>query len=121
HHRTRQERTERNNHMKVPYTHNCEMNQISVSDMLRSTICLKKSEVVESCQAHNLFPPKSTRHLIPSRPLGIGVPLLWLKNGNIEEAEAEFEKYLAAKRVRRLPEGSMVGSRRYMEEVFLFE
>jgi len=39
----------------------------------------------------------------------------------VEEAEAEFEKYLAAKRVRRLPEGSMVGSRRYMEEVFLFE
>src|SRR5213592_4017968 len=81
----------------------------------------KKNKVVESCQAHNLFPPKSTRHLIPSRPLGIGVPLLWLKNRNIEEAEAEFEKYLAAKRVRRLPEGSMVGSRRYMEEVFLFE
>ena len=111
----------RNNHMKIAYTDNGEMNQISGSDMLMSTICLKKSEVVESCQAHNLFPPKSTRHLIPSRPLGIGVSLLWLKNRNIEEAEAEFEKYLAAKRVRRLPEGSMVGSRRYMEEVFLFE
>ena len=111
----------RDNHMKIAYTDNGEMTQISGSDIMMSTICLKKSEVVESCLGHYLFPPKSTRHLIPSRPLGIGVPLGWLKNPNVEEAEAEFEKYLAAKRVRRLPEGSMVGSRRYMEEVFLFE
>ncbi|OLC60748.1 hypothetical protein AUH73_08985 [archaeon 13_1_40CM_4_53_4] len=115
------EQIARYNHMKIAYTDNGEMNQVSGSDILMSTICLKKSEVVESCLGHYLFPPKSTRHLIPSRPLGIGVPLGWLKNPNVEEAEAEFEKYLAAKRVRRLPEGSMVGSRRYMEEVFLFE
>ncbi len=115
------EQIARYNHMKIAYTDIGEMNQVSGSDILMSTICLKKSEVVESCLGHYLFPPKSTRHLIPSRPLGIGVPLGWLKNPNVEEAEAEFEKYLAAKRVRRLPEGSMVGSRRYMEEVFLFE
>ncbi len=105
------EQIARYNHMKIAYTDNGEMNQVSGSDILMSTICLKKSEVVESCLGHYLFPPKSTRHLIPSRPLGIGVPLGWLKNPNVEEAEAEFEKYLAAKRVRRLPEGSMVGSR----------
>jgi len=39
----------------------------------------------------------------------------------MKEAETEFEKHLRAMTVRRLPEGSMVGSRRYMEEVFLFE
>jgi L-serine kinase (ADP) len=109
------------NDMKIVYTDNGDMDQISKSNILMSTIRLEKSEVVESCLGHYLFPPKSTRHLIPSRPLGIGVPLSWLKNPNIEEAEAEFEKHLAARRVRRLPEGSMVGSRRYMEEVFLFE
>src|SRR5437867_11951313 len=97
--------------MKIAYTDNGQMNQISGSDMLMSTICLKKSEVVESCQSHNLFLPKSTRHLIPSRPLGIGVSLLCLKNRNIEEAEQVVVEYLAAKRVRHLPDGDMVGGR----------
>src|SRR5436189_6440667 len=98
--------------MKIAYTDNGEINQISGSDMLMSTICLKKSEVVESCQAHNLLPPKSTRHLSHSRPLGIGVALLWLKNRNMKEAEAEFDNCLAAKRVRRFAVGVLVRIRR---------
>src|SRR4029077_14163878 len=94
---------------------------VSPTSTLMSTIRLEKSEVVESCIKQKLFPTKSTRHLIPSIPLGTSVPLRWLKIANIEEAETEFEKHLTRMRVIKLPEGSVVGSRRYMEEVFLFE
>ena len=106
---------------KVTYTERKHRTELSTSTILMSTIRLEKQEVVDSCLKHELFPPKSTRHVIPSRPLGVTVPLQWLQDPNAKQAEKEFERHLARKRIRRLPEGSVVGSRRYMEEVFLFE
>ncbi|HYY92593.1 MAG TPA: hypothetical protein VE955_11465, partial [Candidatus Dormibacteraeota bacterium] len=111
----------RRNHSKVDYTDNADTKDLTEISVLMSTIRLEKEEVVDTCLKRLLFPPKSTRHLIPSRPLGVSVPLEWLKTNNIPAAEAKFEKHLATMSVRRLPEGSKVGSRRYMEEVFLFE
>jgi L-serine kinase (ADP) len=109
------------NNGTIAYTDKANIASLSASTLLMSTIRLEKNEVVDCCRRHLLFPPKSTRHLIPSRPLGTNVPLRWLKDLNVPEAEAEFEKHLSKMTVRRLPEGSTVGSRRYMEEVFLFE
>jgi L-serine kinase (ADP) len=115
------EQIARDNHAKIEYTDKNDAEDVSRISAVMSTIRLEKREVVETCIKQELFPPKSTRHLIPSRPLGTSVPLKWLKTANIEEAETEFEKHLTRMRVRKLPEGSVVGSRRYMEEVFLFE
>ena len=106
--------------LKIDYNDNEDTTNLSEAGFLMSTIRLEKSEVVSSCINHVLFPPKSTRHLIPSRPLGVNVPLSWLKSAT-NEAEAKFERHLSSKTVRRLQKGSRVGSRRYMEEVFLFE
>jgi L-serine kinase (ADP) len=106
---------------KITYADKSGPNDQSSSALLMSTIRLAKEEVVDGCMKHQLFPPKSTRHLIPSRPLGVTVPLQWLMETNIEEAEKKFEAHLSSMAIRRLPEGSIVGSRRYMEEVFLFE
>jgi L-serine kinase (ADP) len=106
---------------KIAYSDKADIKSLSPSTILMSTIRLEKSEVVDCCRRHLLFPPKSTRHLIPSRPLGTNVPLRWLRDLNVPEAETEFEKHLSKMKVRRLPAESTVGSRRYMEEVFLFE
>ena len=111
----------RNNHLKIGYTDSDDVSGLSRNSFLMSTIRVEKSEVIESCVSHSLFPPKSTRHLIPSRPLGLSFPLDWLKNKNHSEAESAFGKHVRSKYIRRLPEGSKVGSRRYLEEVFLFE
>jgi L-serine kinase (ADP) len=107
--------------LKIAYTDNDDTSDLTTSSFLMSTIQLRKEEVVESSQQHLLFPPKSTRHLIPSRPLGLGVPLRILKNTNLQEAESEFEQYIRSRKMTRKPQGSWIGSRRYMEEVFLFE
>jgi len=107
--------------LKITYTDNDDIKTLTGSSFLMSTIKLNKREVIESSQQRHPFPPKSTRHLIPSRPLGLGVSLRILNNPNVQEAEAEFEDHIRSKKITRKPEGSWIGSRRYMEEVFLFE
>ncbi|HEV2119414.1 MAG TPA: ParB N-terminal domain-containing protein [Candidatus Bathyarchaeia archaeon] len=89
--------------------------------LIMSTIRIEKKEVVETVEKGKLFPPKSTRHLVPSRPLGGGVPIDWLQVSDFSEAQSRYQKYIRSRKVKRLPEGSRVGSRRYLEEVFLFE
>jgi L-serine kinase (ADP) len=111
----------RNNHLKIGYTDSDDVKGLLRNSFLMSTIRVEKSEVIESCVNHTLFPPKSTRHLIPSRPLGLSFPLDWLRSKNYPEAESAFVKHIRSKHIKRLPEGSKVGSRRYLEEVFLFE
>ncbi len=111
----------RNSHLKIAYNDTDEFKELTEDSFMMSTIRVEKREVIESCMNHKLFPPKSTRHLIPSRPLGLAVPLEWLKNKNFAEAESSFVKHIRSKHVKRLPQGSKVGSRRYLEEVFLFE
>ncbi len=111
----------RNNHLKIAYTDNDDLKELLKNSFLMSTIRVEKSEVIESCLNHSLFPPKSTRHLIPSRPLGLAVPLELLRNKNYAEAESAFVQHIRSKHMRRLRGGSKVGSRRYLEEVFLFE
>ena len=115
------EQIARNNSLKIAYRDSAELKGSQDSSFVMSTIKIVKREVLESCQNRVLFPPKTTRHLIPSRPLGVGVPLAWLRDTEIGRAEATFLQHLRSKSVKRLPEGSWVGSRRYLEEVFLFE
>jgi hypothetical protein len=115
------EKIARNNDLKIAYTDNEDLKALLKNSFLMSTIRVEKSEVIESCVNHTLFPPKSTRHLIPSRPLSLAVPLDWLKSKNYADAESAFVKHIRSKHIKRLPEGAKVGSRRYLEEVFLFE
>lgn len=86
-----------------------------------STIAVEKSEVMEASNHHRVFPPKTTRHVIPSRPLGIGVSLSLLRESDLGEAQGKFLKHLHSKHLEHKPEGSWIGSRRYQEEVFTFE
>jgi len=94
---------------------------IDPESLVMSTIKIEKKEVVETVKKARLFPPKSTRHLVPSRPLGGGVPIDWLQGSDFSEAQSRYQKFIQSRKVKRLPEGSRVGSRRYLEEVFLFE
>ena len=89
--------------------------------LVLSTIAVNKLEVIEASSQRRVFPPKTTRHVIPSRPLGIGVSLALLGESDLGEAQQKFLKHLHSRRLVRKPEGSWVGSRRYQEEVFLFE
>lgn len=89
--------------------------------LVLSTIKLEKEEVVAVASSDQLYPPKSTRHLIPSRPLGTRVPIEWLALDEPKTAQAKLMDHLGRMKLTRIKEGSIVGSRKYEEEVFLFE
>jgi len=93
----------------------------SSNGFVLSTVCMEKQEILEVSSRHHVFPPKTTRHIIPSRPLGLAVPLAWLKETRPDRSQEKFLKHLRAKKMIRQPEGSWVGSRRYQEEIFVFE
>jgi len=105
----------------IAYQDNGDMKGGDPESLVMSTIKIEKSEVVDAVKKGKLFPPKSTRHLVPSRPLGGGVPIDWLQVSDFSEAQSRYQEYVQSRKVKRLPEGSRVGSRRYLEEVFLFE
>jgi hypothetical protein len=89
--------------------------------LILSTIKLEKEEVVAVASSGRLYPPKSTRHLIPSRPLGTRVPIEWLAIDKPQLAQAKLMDHLGKMKLRRAEKGSIVGSRKYEEEVFVFE
>ncbi len=68
----------------------------------------------------HLLPHKVTRHVMPSRPLGINAPLSLLSESSREEAERKLGEILSQRRVERKPPGSVVDGRRYQEELLLF-
>ncbi|HLC11315.1 MAG: hypothetical protein AUI93_07030 [Crenarchaeota archaeon 13_1_40CM_3_52_10] len=107
--------------VRITYQDNKDMEATDSESLVMSTIKIEKKEVVETVMKGKLFPPKSTRHLVPSRPLGGGVPVDWLRGSDFSEAQSRYQEYIQSRKVKRLPEGSRVGSRRYLEEVFLFE
>ena len=94
---------------------------IPEATLVLSTVKLEKDEVVDVASSGRLYPPKTTRHLIPSRPLGTRVPVEWLTLDKPEIAQAKLMDHLSKMKLRRIEEGSIVGSRKYEEEVFLFE
>jgi len=69
-----------------------------------------------------LLPHKVTRHIIPSRPLDIDVPLSLLMDRKIsrDEANDKLEELLAARKINRRPPGSVIDGRRYDEELLVF-
>lgn len=91
------------------------------SGFAMSTLRIEKHEITRSAQQSRLFPPKTTRHIIPSRPMGLDIPLMWLNKTDLTLAQTRFLEHLQSRKMTRKPEGSWIGSRRYQEEVFLFE
>lgn len=69
-----------------------------------------------------LLPHKVTRHVIPSRPMEIDVPLSLLTEPNISDqrADEKFDDLLERRRIERRPPGSFIDGRRYDEELIVF-
>jgi hypothetical protein len=88
---------------------------IGLPTFTKDTICKFALEGV-------LLPHKVTRHIIPSRPLAIDVPLDLLTDPEISchEADERLGKLLMSRKVDRRPPGSIVDGRRYDEELLVF-
>jgi hypothetical protein len=79
-----------------------------------------KADVVDSGLRRNLFPPKSTRHLIPARPVGVSFPLDWLteKELSVKEANRRLASLVAESRIVSMRPGSEYMGRIYEEPLY---
>ncbi len=82
----------------------------------------RKEEIRDFGLEGRLLPHKVTRHVIPSRPLAVDIPLTLLRNTAIscQEADGRLTELLARRRIDRKPPGSFVEGRRYDEELLVF-
>ncbi len=80
-----------------------------------------KSEVLEAALSEKVFAHKTTRHMVPMRPMGVNVPLAWL-TGNmlLDKVNAILAEHLSKRKSKRLPIGSIFEGRKYEEELLIF-
>ena len=91
-------------------------------DAVLMTPKVLKQDVLSIALSGQVFPHKTTRHIIPNRPLFLNVPLGLLRAGGPRQAlEEAFRELVASKRARCLPPGSVVDGRRYEEPIIILE
>ena len=85
-----------------------------------ATPVISKSEIVEMALSGRIFAPKSTRHIIPARPMAVNIPTDWLWGDlSLGETNRKVVDLLKSKRIERLPPGQVL-DRKYDEELFVF-
>ena len=69
-----------------------------------------------------LYPPKSTRHIIPSRPLYLNIPLSMLySQSDKEKASSLLMEHLSKGFFERKPPYTRIEDRVYTEDVLVFK
>ncbi len=82
---------------------------------------VRKAEVLEAASSGNVFAHKTTRHVMPARPVNVMVPLEWLTGDkSLEELNRALVGALSKRRLERLPRGAEFEGRRYDEELLIF-
>ena len=85
------------------------------------TPTVTKNEVVDTALAGKVFSQKTTRHIIPARPMNVNIPIVWLRgNMSLNEANTRLREHLTSKRIEKLPPGQIL-DRRYDEELYVFK
>jgi hypothetical protein len=95
----------------------------SIKNQIRPALIvpsLTKKEVVESALKRELFTPKTTRHVVPARPLFVNVPLAWLKDKDLKNATKRLIQHLEKKRIIEQNSGIVINGRRYEERAYIF-
>ena len=115
------------NGMKIEYIPCQSVHESKFCDELKGseaiiwTPQITKEMVVDAVKKKKRFAPKTTRHLIPARPLNVNVPTYWFKEDiSLEEINKKFLKLLERKNLRRFGPGQVVDGRYYEEELFIF-
>jgi len=96
--------------------------QSNEMNLLISVPIFTKEQIREFGVEGRLLPHKVTRHVMPSRPLRIDIPLQMLTDRtiSIDEANRKLGELLAQRHIDRKPPGSVVDGRRYEEELLIF-
>lgn len=95
--------------------------ELKNDEVIICTPQISKEMVVEAVKMKKVFAPKTTRHLIPARPLNLNVPISWLKERTpLKDINKRFVEFLRKKKIKRFGPGQIINGRYYEEELFLF-
>jgi hypothetical protein len=97
--------------------------QAGLAEVVMSYTPATKEIVLQTAMSGATFPPKTTRHIIPARPMGVNLPLSLLRNRSLstKEVNAGFVASLRGRKLTRMPPGSLDDGRRYEEDLYVFE
>jgi len=94
----------------------------SETNVLITTILLSKDEVVDIALKGELLAPKSTRHIIPIRPLSVNVPLEILTYSiDLQGMLNWLTEFLNKRDIVIVEGGAVVRGRKYEEDILLFK
>lgn len=86
-----------------------------------ATPALTKQEVTGVAKAGRVYPQKTTRHIIPARPMGVRVPTGWLVTDlGEDELNERLRAHLSSMTLRPMPPGTVL-DRLYEEPLYVFE
>ncbi len=82
---------------------------------------VRKEEVIDAALSGNVFAHKTTRHILPARPVRVDVSLEWLSGDRpLDEINRALTESLSKRKLERLAKGSLFEGRRYDEELLVF-
>jgi hypothetical protein len=96
------------------------INKVKSNEALAAIIApqITKREVILAALSGEKFIPKSTRHMIPARPLFVNVPIEWLVMDH-KNANKLLHEHLSKKKLRHVLPGQKF-DRRYEEDLYVF-
>ena len=96
-------------------------NELGDDTLILWTPQITKEMVVDAAKNKRPFAPKTTRHLIPARPLNVNVPTRWFREDiSLDEINKRFINLLKKKKLKRFGPGQVIDGRYYEEELFVF-
>lgn len=84
-------------------------------------LAFTKHDIIQAGEDHQLFPYKTTRHVVPVRPMGIFFPLDLLKNGTTELCNLKLQEIIERSKIDLIEANSWYEGRRYSEPLAIFK
>jgi L-serine kinase (ADP) len=80
-----------------------------------------KEDILHVASNHRLFPYKTTRHLVPVRPMGMYFPFYHLKSDNLEVCNSKLAELVARSQIDLIEPNSWYEGRQYSETLAIFK
>jgi hypothetical protein len=93
---------------------------LSESVFVLYPLAFSKKDIIEAGESGRVFPYKTTRHVVPVRPMGVYFPIDLLKNGTIEQCDQKLEEIAKTSNIDIIQADSWYEGRQYTERLAIF-
>ena len=81
---------------------------------------IEKKQILSMALKAKLLPFKTTRHIVPTRPMGVYFPLNLLMHSNLDKCNQALEEIIARSRIDLLDRDAWYEGKRYAETLAVF-